>query len=321
MSRGDTRRGQDEALRRPRSLLRHPAFGHQVATLEISVRPNGEAADVRAVSGAVPQGCASQARTGRGAAADWRESGDASSARGNATEERGANLRGGGVGLARQPDEAVRRHARQEGEARGSADVAHRARQRIPDIFAYAPASVIATSNPATEMGKGLGRVRKGRYPAVQTIEAERVYPLTRAASRLLALAAVRSGVLRLARDVAPAHRQARRGAGRYRSAPAPDRREEPEGAAVVPRVQDRYAVPAVERIAEKAGCHQDNSCRLKGHMAAIHADLDEQAAKAWPNSTGTVRAPAVDPAARPTPGSVAEALASLGPAVSRAST
>lgn len=94
-------------------------------------------------------------------------------------------------------------------EARGSADVAHRARQRISDIFVYALASAIATSNPAAEMGKALGRVRKGRYPAVQTIEAardmlkaieaQRVYPLTRVASRLLALTAVRSGVLRLA--------------------------------------------------------------------------------------------------------------------------
>lgn len=94
-------------------------------------------------------------------------------------------------------------------EDRGSADVAHRARQRISDIFVYALASAIVTSNPAAEMGKALGRVRKRRYPAVQsieaarallkTVEAKRVYPLTRAASRLLALTAVRSGVLRLA--------------------------------------------------------------------------------------------------------------------------
>jgi integrase len=94
-------------------------------------------------------------------------------------------------------------------EARGSADVAHRARQRISDIFVYALASAIVKSNPAAEMGKALGRVRKRRYPAVQsieaarallkTVEAKRVYPLTRAASRLLALTAVRSGVLRLA--------------------------------------------------------------------------------------------------------------------------
>ena len=94
-------------------------------------------------------------------------------------------------------------------EARGSADVAHRARQRISDVFVFALAIGIATSNPAAEMGKAIGRVRKGRYPAVQTIEAARLllqtvegrpaYPLTRLASRLLALTAVRSGVLRLA--------------------------------------------------------------------------------------------------------------------------
>ncbi len=94
-------------------------------------------------------------------------------------------------------------------EARGSADVAHRARQRISDVFVYAIATAIATKNPAAEMGKALGRVRKRRYPAVQsieaarellkTVEAKRLYPLTRVASRLLALTAVRSGVLRLA--------------------------------------------------------------------------------------------------------------------------
>lgn len=94
-------------------------------------------------------------------------------------------------------------------EARGSADVAHRARQRVSDIFVFAIASEIAETNPAASLGKALGRVRKGRYPAVQTIkeardllkriEAQRIYPLTRLASRLLALTAVRSGVLRLA--------------------------------------------------------------------------------------------------------------------------
>ena len=94
-------------------------------------------------------------------------------------------------------------------ESRGSADVAHRARQRVSDIFVYAIASAIATSNPAAEMRKALGRIRRGRYPAVQSIrearkllqvvEARRVYPLTRVASRLLALTSVRSGVLRLA--------------------------------------------------------------------------------------------------------------------------
>ncbi len=94
-------------------------------------------------------------------------------------------------------------------EARGSADVAHRCRQRISDIFVHAIASAIATNNPAAEMGKALGRVRHRHYPAVQTIaharellrvvEARPAYPLTRLASRLLALTAVRSGVLRLA--------------------------------------------------------------------------------------------------------------------------
>jgi integrase len=92
-------------------------------------------------------------------------------------------------------------------EARGSADVAHRARQRISDIFVVALATGIATSNPAAEMGKAIGRIRHGHYPAVgtieearevlQTIEAKPAYPLTRLASRLLALTAVRSGPVR----------------------------------------------------------------------------------------------------------------------------
>ncbi len=94
-------------------------------------------------------------------------------------------------------------------ESRGSADVAHRARQRISDIFVHAIASAIATNNPAAEMGKALSPIRHGHYPAVQTVaearellkvvEARPAYPLTRLASRLLALTAVRSGVLRLA--------------------------------------------------------------------------------------------------------------------------
>lgn len=94
-------------------------------------------------------------------------------------------------------------------EARGSADVAHRMRTRIRDIFSYAVASAIVPTNPATDLGKALGRVRKGRFPAMETVETARamlkaiearpMYPLTRVASRLMALTAVRSGVLRLA--------------------------------------------------------------------------------------------------------------------------
>ncbi len=93
-------------------------------------------------------------------------------------------------------------------EHRGSADVAQRVRQRISDVFIRAIAGGIATSNPAADTGKALGRVRHGNYPAVttiraarellQTVEAAPGYPLTKLASRLLALTAVRSGVLRV---------------------------------------------------------------------------------------------------------------------------
>jgi integrase len=97
-------------------------------------------------------------------------------------------------------------------ESRGAVETAHRVRQRISDIFARAIASGIATSDPATVASRALSKVKRSKFPAVRTVEAAQTvlrkveqqpgHPLTKLASRLLALTAVRSGVLRLAEAV-----------------------------------------------------------------------------------------------------------------------
>jgi integrase len=94
-------------------------------------------------------------------------------------------------------------------EQRGAIETAHRVRQRISEVFARAIGSGIATNDPATVAARALAKVKKGKFPAVRTVEAARAVlskveaqpgqPLTKLASRLLALTAVRSGVLRMA--------------------------------------------------------------------------------------------------------------------------
>ena len=94
-------------------------------------------------------------------------------------------------------------------EARGAIETAHRVRQRISEVFARAIASGIATSDPAAVASRALSKVTKRKYPAVRSIDSARTvlqkvekqpgHPLTKLASRMLALTAVRSGVLRLA--------------------------------------------------------------------------------------------------------------------------
>lgn len=94
-------------------------------------------------------------------------------------------------------------------EQRGAIETAHRVRQRISEIFARAIGAGIATADPAAVAAKALARTPKGKFPAVRTIEAATDvlrsvestpgHPLTKLASRLLALTAVRAGVLRLA--------------------------------------------------------------------------------------------------------------------------
>ncbi|CAN5366695.1 tyrosine-type recombinase/integrase [soil metagenome] len=94
-------------------------------------------------------------------------------------------------------------------EARGAIETAHRVRQRISDVFALAIGRGIADADPAQVAAKGLAKVTKGRFPAVRTVamaravlldtELQPAHPLTKLASRLLALTAVRSGVVRMA--------------------------------------------------------------------------------------------------------------------------
>jgi integrase len=94
-------------------------------------------------------------------------------------------------------------------ERRGAIETAHRVRQRISEVFARAVGAGAATQDPAALAGRALGKVVKGKFPAVRTVEAARTvlakveaqpaHPLTKLASRLLALTAVRAGVLRLA--------------------------------------------------------------------------------------------------------------------------
>lgn len=94
-------------------------------------------------------------------------------------------------------------------EQRGATETAHRVRQRISEVFARAIGSGIASTDPAAIAASALGKVKKGKFPAVRSAQAATAvlkkvehqpgHPLTKIASRLLALTAVRSGVLRLA--------------------------------------------------------------------------------------------------------------------------
>ncbi len=94
-------------------------------------------------------------------------------------------------------------------EARGAVETAHRVRQRISEVFARAIGAGIAPADPAAVTKRALGRKAKGKFPAARTIklaqavlaESERQpgQPLTKLASRLLALTAVRSATLRYA--------------------------------------------------------------------------------------------------------------------------
>lgn len=92
-------------------------------------------------------------------------------------------------------------------EARGAVETAHRTRQRLSEIFSRAIGSGLAIVDPAAVAGRALAPIKRGRFPAVRTIEAAREvlrkveeqprHPLTKLGSRLLALTAVRSAILR----------------------------------------------------------------------------------------------------------------------------
>jgi integrase len=91
-------------------------------------------------------------------------------------------------------------------EERGAVETAHRARQRISAIFAFAMASDKADTNPAIIVAGALSAIVKGRQPAITDLAKARQilvdvdttpgHIVTKLAIRLLALTAVRPGVI-----------------------------------------------------------------------------------------------------------------------------
>lgn len=91
-------------------------------------------------------------------------------------------------------------------EARGAADTARRVRQRISAVFVFAIAQSRATTDPAASVLKAMAPVVKGRMPAITDLKkAQQIlrdvddnpgFPVTKLAIRLLALTAVRPGVI-----------------------------------------------------------------------------------------------------------------------------
>lgn len=92
-------------------------------------------------------------------------------------------------------------------EDRPSIETARRVRQRISAVYAYAIASGLAEADPAAPIRAALKPLIKGRQPALATLEEARAllrqveaapaHPMTKLASRMLALTALRQGVLR----------------------------------------------------------------------------------------------------------------------------
>ena len=92
-------------------------------------------------------------------------------------------------------------------EDRPSIETARRVRQRISAVYAYAIASGLADADPAAPIRAALKPLIKGRQPALATLEEARAllrqveaapaHPMTKLASRMLALTALRQGVLR----------------------------------------------------------------------------------------------------------------------------
>lgn len=91
-------------------------------------------------------------------------------------------------------------------EARPAIETAKRVRQRMSAIFGYAIATGRSGSDPSAHLGQLLSPLRRGRQPAMRTleecramlqaVEASPASPVTRLAMRFLALTAVRPGVV-----------------------------------------------------------------------------------------------------------------------------
>jgi integrase len=94
-------------------------------------------------------------------------------------------------------------------EARPAVETARRVRQRISAIFAFAASLGIDASDPASVVRGSLKPVQKGRQPAftrladaqalLKATEEAPGYPVTKLASRFLALTAARPGMVRFA--------------------------------------------------------------------------------------------------------------------------
>ena len=93
-------------------------------------------------------------------------------------------------------------------EARPAIETARRVRQRISAVFGFAIAESRATVDPAASIVGALQPLLKGRQPALMTLkdarallvaaEASTAHPITKLASRFIALTAIRPGVVRL---------------------------------------------------------------------------------------------------------------------------
>lgn len=91
-------------------------------------------------------------------------------------------------------------------EQRPAVETAHRVRQRMSAVFVYAIACGRGENDPAAIVQKALAPIKKGRQPAVLTIEEARevmatventpAHPVTKLAMRLLMLTVVRPGTL-----------------------------------------------------------------------------------------------------------------------------
>lgn len=91
-------------------------------------------------------------------------------------------------------------------EARGSMETARRIRQRMEAVFDFAIAAGKGVDNPARTVTGAMAPMQRGRHPAItdlagareilQRVEAQPGHPLTKLAHRLLALTAVRPGIV-----------------------------------------------------------------------------------------------------------------------------
>ncbi|MEP0236205.1 integrase arm-type DNA-binding domain-containing protein [Roseibium sp.] len=97
-------------------------------------------------------------------------------------------------------------------ETRGAKEMARRVRQRMSAVFVYAIALGLCDNDPAAQVQKAMAPLKKGRQPAITTLEDARniirhvdqtpAHPVTKLAHRLLLLTATRPGTLTTTRWV-----------------------------------------------------------------------------------------------------------------------